>query len=66
MIRIEVKEENGFHHIELEARLIGYDKAVDQLSALFTTLYKQLPEKILAQALYQSEWGQHIDELTKD
>lgn len=66
MLRIEIKEENNFNHVELEAKLIGYDKAVEELSAVFTALYKNIPEKILAEALYSSEWGKHIDELTKD
>lgn len=66
MIRIEVKDENDFNHVELEAKLVGYDKAVEQLSAIFTTLYKNIPEKILAEALYSSDWGKHISELSED
>lgn len=55
MIRIEVKEENDFHKVDVE-----------QLSAVFTTLYQNIPEKILAEALYSSKWGKHISEVTKD
>lgn len=55
-----------FHKVEFEAKIIGYDKAVGQLSAVFTTLYKNIPEKILAEALYSSEWGKRISELSED
>lgn len=66
MIRIEVKENNNHYEVESEVRIIGYDKAVGQLSTVFTTLYKNIPEKILVEALYSSEWGKHISELSED
>ena len=60
MIRIEVKDENDFHKVDAEIKLVGYDKAVEQLSSVFTTLYKNIPERILVEALYSSKWGKHI------
>ena len=66
MIGIKVTEADNGHKVDFEAKIIGYDKAVEQLSTLFTVLYKNMPEKILAEALYSSDWGKRINELTKD
>lgn len=66
MIGIKVTEADNGHKVDFEANIIGYDKTVEQLSTLFTVLYKNIPEKILAEALYSSDWGKRINELTKD
>lgn len=42
------------------------DQSLNELTSLFTVLYRKLPEKILAEALYTSEWGQRINELAED
>lgn len=65
-VNICLNEDNETCSCNLHVEQYSRDQSLNELTSLFTALYRKLPEKILVEALYTSEWGQRINELAED
>lgn len=65
-VNICLNEDNESCNCNIHVSQDSLDQALNEFTTLFTVLYREVPEKVLAEALYTSEWGQRINEVAED